>query len=272
MEDFNDKIIVITGGATGIGLALARAFGREGAKLVLSARRENRLREAVDALTSEGIEASYATCDVTDLAQVEALADTCWERHGHVDVIVNNAGMNQPAPGPVIAMPMADVHKVLGVNLFGVWHGSAVFGRRFVEQGTPAAIYNIGSENSLFNAVPGAAAYVASKHAVLAMTDALREEMPDFVDVSLICPGFVRSELGPAELMSLGMDTDKFAATTLDQLKAGRYFVVSHAYNMAHIDQRYEEIRESFATYAPRYEGDAEFDIRTLAQRMSSDQ
>ena len=92
MKDFKDKVVVITGGATGIGLGFAEAFGKEGAKVVISGRRENRLQEAVEKLASLGIEAKYQVSDATKLEDVEALADFAWDAYGHVDVIVNNAG------------------------------------------------------------------------------------------------------------------------------------------------------------------------------------
>lgn len=109
---------------------------------------------------------------------------------------------------------------------------------------------------------------VATKHAALALTESLREEMPDFVEVGLICSGFVTSELGPPEVMALGMDTDRFVEIAMAQIKAGEFFIVSHAYNIERINARHDEIGKAFATYAPRYEGDDEFDVRSLASRM----
>ncbi len=263
MKDFKDKVVVIPGGATGIGFGFAKAFGADGANIVLAARREDRLQEAVAKLAEYGIEATYTLCDVAKPADIEALADFTWKAFGKVDVIVNNAGIMQPM-NAVIDTPEDDVRRIFDINFFGVWRGSAVFGKRFIEQGTPAAIYNVGSENSLFNAAPTSAAYVATKHAVLALTEALREELPDFIDVGLICPGFVRSEIGPPEQMAMGMATDRYVDIAMKQIKAGEFFIVSHAYNMECINARHHEIAKAYATYAPRYDGDAEFDVRTL--------
>jgi NAD(P)-dependent dehydrogenase (short-subunit alcohol dehydrogenase family) len=131
MKSFNEKVVVITGGATGIGYAFAKRFGQEGAKLVLSGRRENRLQEAVAKLDDLNVEARYFVCDVTQPDEVEALADFAWQAFGHVDVIVNNAGMALPNT-PVLETPLENVHNVFNVNFFGVWHGSAVFGKRFI--------------------------------------------------------------------------------------------------------------------------------------------
>ena len=209
MDNFKDKVVVIPGGATGIGFGFAKAFGGEGAKIVLAARRENRLQDAVAELEKLGVEATYKVCDVTSIEDVEALADFAWGWKGHVDVIVNNAGLMVPH-APVLDMPVEQIQHIFNVNIFGVINGSKVFGKRFLEQGTPAAIYNVGSENSLFHGTPLNGAYVATKHSVYAFTHSLYEELPDFIDVSLICPGFVMSELGPEENMSHGMPTDEY--------------------------------------------------------------
>lgn len=263
MHDYREKVVVIPGGATGIGFGFAKAFGVAGAKLVLAGRREKRLMEAVAKLEELGIQAIFKACDVTKPEAVEQLADFAWTWEGHVDVIVNNAGMMVPH-APVLEMPVGSFEQIFAVNFYGVLHGSQVFGRRFVEQGSPAAIYNIGSENSLFHGTPLNGAYVATKHAVFAITQSLFEELPDFIDVSLVCPGFVVSELGPAENMQHGMPTDEFVEAAMPQLMAGEFFVVSHAYNIVPITERYEMLRRAYATYAPRYDGDQRYDVRTI--------
>ena len=262
MKYYKDKVIVITGGATGIGFGYAKAFGKEGAKIIISGRRENRLQEAVGQLSGMGIEAKYKIADAASFEDTEALADFAWDTFGRVDVIVNNAGMMVPH-APVVDMPMEHFHAIFNVNFFGVVIGSKVFGKRFIEQGTPAAIYNIGSENSLFHGTPFNGVYVATKHSVLAITHSLREELPDFIDVSLICPGFVVSELGPEENMKYGMPTDEFVEKTMPQLKANEFFVVSHAYNMVNINKRHDTLVAAFEKYAPRYEGDRRYDVRS---------
>ena len=270
MNQFKNKVVVITGGATGIGFSFAKRFGEEGARIVIASRRLKRVNEAVEALQEMGFEARGTTCDVTQLADVEALADFAWDAFGQVDVIVNNAGIGS-ALKPVLEMTRDDVMKTLDVNLFGVWQGVSVFGKRMLEQGTPCAIYNVGSENSFFNAVPMGSEYVASKHALHAMTVALREEVPDFMEVGFICPGLVNSELGE-DGISFGMDTDQYTAVAMEQIKAGKFYIVSHAYNKARIDNRYAEISEAYNTYAPRYEGDEEYDVRILMARMAAHQ
>lgn len=263
MQDFKDKVVVITGGATGIGLSFAKRFAGEGAKLVIAGRRQDKLDAAVAALEDLGAEAAAQQCDVGDYAQVEALADFTWERFGGADVILNNAGI-VTAPTTVIDAKAEDVERAMTVNYMGVWNGVSVFGKRFVARGTPAAIYNVGSENSFYNFVPGAFAYESSKHALHALSDALREEAPDFIEVAFVCPGFVSSEMTDPFGKGLSMDTDRYTGIAMEQLKAGEYYVVSHAYNMVRITERYEEMRAAYEKYAPRYDGDEEFDARLL--------
>ncbi len=266
MKNFNNKVVVITGGATGIGFSFAKQFGKEGAKLVITGRRQDRNKEAVASLKELGIEAVAIASDVTDRKSVEELADKAWEQFGHVDVILNNAG-NMVRGKTVIDSTVEDFQRGFAVNVFGLVNGVSVFGKRMIEQGTPAAIYNVGSENSFFHGVPLGAPYVASKHVVLAISESLREETPDFIEVAHISPGFVKSELGEEGSMRDAMDTDKYTSIAMKQLKEGKFYVVSHAYNMKRIDDRYMEVKEAFDTYAPRYEGDDEHDVRTIAKR-----
>lgn len=270
MNDFSGKLVAITGGATGIGFSFAKAFGEEGSRILIAGRRQNRLQEAVNDLKLLNIEASYFVCDVTRRDEVESFADFAWKRYGRVDVIINNAGALQ-LPCPVIETKEEDMRKLFDVNFYGVLNGSSVFGKRFIDQGTPAAIYNVGSENSLFHGVPGGAAYVASKYGVLAITESLREEMPENIAVGLICPGFVRSELGDAEVFNHGMDTDKFTDLVMQQIKNGEFLIVSHSYNIVHINKRNSEVVQAYEKYAPRYEGDIEFDIRTLIANLEQE-
>ena len=110
MKDFNGKVVVVTGGATGIGFALAKQFGAKGAKLVLAARRRNRLDQAASELSATGVEVRTFECDVTQRDQVEALADFAWKEFGTVDVIVNNAGHGSIS-SPVIEAKHEDVQN-----------------------------------------------------------------------------------------------------------------------------------------------------------------
>lgn len=271
MKDFKDKVVVITGGSTGIGFSFAGQFGREGAKIIICGLRQNKIDEAVQSLRASGIEAEGTVCDVSKRKDVETFADFAWDAFGSVDVVMSNAGV-MAVGQTVIDSSKEDFMKIFDVNVFGVLNVVSVFGKRLIEQGTPAALYNVGSENSLFNGVPLGAPYVASKHAVLALTESLKEEVPDYIEVGLICPGFVQSELGgdeARETMSYAMDTDRFTSIAVKQIKQGEFYIVSHAYNMVRIDERYGKVKKAYEQYAPRYDGDDEFDVRTLFAKMA---
>lgn len=268
--EFAGKTAVITGGATGIGLALAKCIGAARGRVILAEPREDVLAAAAAELTALGIDAKCRATDVTDPAQVEALADFAWAQNGRADVIINNAGVGGP-PGGVLDMDMAAARALFDVNLFGAWHGIQAFGRRFVADGLPAAIYTTASENALFNALPAGrgAAYVASKHGVLALMDVLRREAGARADMAaitlgVIIPGWVATPMS----RHMGMDADAFANIIFDQMRAGQYYLVSHAYNMVRIDERRDEVAAAYARYAPRYDGDEEWDVQTHLQRM----
>lgn len=113
---------------------------------------------------------------------------------------------------------------------------------------------------------------MGTKHSVYAVTYSLREELPDFIDVSLICPGFVVSELGPEENMQHGMPTDEYVEIAMKQLKAGEFWVVSHAYNMVRIQDKHDQLARAYAKYAPRYDGDQRYDVRTVVQPVIEEQ
>ncbi|MEM9476946.1 MAG: SDR family NAD(P)-dependent oxidoreductase [Pseudomonadota bacterium] len=257
MQSYADKTVVITGSATGIGREMARQMGNEGARVLICGRRLDRVEEAVEELTAENLIVAGTACDVADRTQVEVLADFAEAQFGPVDVLINNAGIGQD-PTPIIDMDLSIFRRVYEINIYGTLNCTQVFGKRMLARKVPCAIYNLGSENSVFAAVPSSHAYVSSKHALLAITELMAEETPDFMDVGLIMPGLVVSEMS----QGLGMPTDQFVSRILEQLRAGEFFAVSHAYNKVRIDDRYAALARAYDTYAPRYDGDNEYDIR----------
>jgi NAD(P)-dependent dehydrogenase (short-subunit alcohol dehydrogenase family) len=279
-QRFLDKVVVVTGGASGIGLGISRAFATEGATVVI-ADIEAAAAAAGAAQLPEGHGYAMA-CDVTDRASVEGLAEHAWSTFGHVDVIVNNAGVFPPR-SPLIDADEADIRWVLEVNIVGVWHGCSVFGKRLLEQGTPANILNTGSENSFGVPHTHAGAYTASKHAVLGLSDVLRRELPEFVKVSILCPGMVPSRLGQAVRnrperfggpldvsgggnvpAAIGMSADEVGRRAVDGVAAGEFYIVTHPPVREIADERYEEVSSAFERQAPRFDGDELMDTRAL--------
>ncbi len=266
MEDFNNKVAVITGGATGIGFGLAKRFGALGAKVVIGEPRQNRLDEALTELKSLSIDASAMVMDVTQPESMEAFADFVWDTYGGAHVLINNAGISI-GQAPLPDVNLDDMRRLFDVNLFGVWHGAAILGKRMIAQGEPAAIYNVASENAFFNAITNSAAYIASKHAVRGLTQAMRDDFPDFIQVGMIVPGFVASEMTAASAQ-FAMDADTFAEKVVSQISAGEFYVVTHAYNIERIKPIHRQIEDAYARNAPRYEGDDEYDVPTLIARL----
>lgn len=268
MLELENRTVVITGGATGIGFGLARACGYRGAHIVIGEPRQNRLDEAVAILEKDGIAARAYSLDVRVAAELEAFAERAFTAFGDVALVINNAGIGQQS-GSVVDTSLEEMRRVMAVNFEGVWLGCKVFGERLIKQGAPAGLYNTGSENSFFVAIDNAAAYVASKHAVYGLTDALRAEMPDFIKVGLIAPGFVGSELIPEPMRERGMPVDQFVEIVLPQILAGEPYAVSHGYNPVRIRQRTGEIEDAYAKYAPPVDSDVRYDVRMLLRQLS---
>jgi NAD(P)-dependent dehydrogenase (short-subunit alcohol dehydrogenase family) len=268
---FSGKTAVITGGATGIGFALAKQMGGAGARIILFEPREDVLGEAVEALKGQDIDAKYFVGDVTDASAVEALADFAWAENGRGDIIVNNAGIGGPRRG-MLDTDLAEARAMYDVNFWGVWHGIQAFGKRYRADGLPAAIYTTASENALFNALPsGGGAYVSSKHAVFGLMDVLRREVRNKaelaeIELGVIIPGWVATPLS----RNMGMEADRFAEIIFAQMQAGQYYLVGHSYNIVRLRERIAEIEAAYAQYAPRYDGDEEFDVQLFAAKAAA--
>lgn len=271
MKDFKDKVVVVTGGATGIGKAMANRFGAKGAKVILAARREDRLQEAVAELTAKGIEARYKVCDVSSLEDVKALADFAWEAFGQVDILVNNAGITG-TPVAVLDATEDDYQQVFKVNVFGMLNGLWAFGNRMVAQGTPAMILNVNSETGLYVPGPMMGGYSSSKHACRAISEVLRLEVPEHVQVSVIYPGLVQSELGGnPQMTSIGMPTEEFIDIIWPQIEDGAFHIVSHPWARDYAAEVAAELERAFERYAPHFDGDRKYDSKWLAsQTMAS--
>jgi NADP-dependent 3-hydroxy acid dehydrogenase YdfG len=182
-----DKVVLVTGASSGIGAGIARELGHAGATLALGARRTDRL----EALAAEiGGATLIRRLDVTDRADVAAFARAARERFGRVDVIVNNAGVMPLSP--LISLKLDEWDRMIDVNIRGVLHGIAAVLPEMTERGS-GHIVNIASIGAL-GVVPTAAVYCATKHAVRAISEGLRQEN-ERIRVTCIHPGVVESEL-----------------------------------------------------------------------------
>ena len=185
-----DKVVLITGASSGIGAGIARELGKAGAKLMLGARRVDRLEDLAAEIRQNGGTAAIAKLDVTDAQTVVALADAVREKWGRVDVIVNNAGIMPLSL--MAAMKVDEWDCMVDVNIKGVLHGIAAVLPEMTSRGS-GHIINIASIGALAVS-PTAAVYCATKFAVRAISDGLRQEN-DKIRVTCIHPGVVESEL-----------------------------------------------------------------------------
>jgi NAD(P)-dependent dehydrogenase (short-subunit alcohol dehydrogenase family) len=142
--------------------------------------------------------------------------------------------------------------------------------RRMADQGTPALIVNTGSENSLFHGIPNAAAYVASKAAVRALTRALSQDTPDHIDVKLLCPGYVNTPLGTSEQMQHGMDVEAFADIAFPLLTSDQFHLVTHGYNGVRVREEHDALQAEIAAGAASVEDTARYDVGLLMQAAQS--
>lgn len=186
----SDKVVLITGASSGIGAGIARELGRAGFQLMLGARRTDRLAALAEEIRAGGGEADTRQLDVTDRASVAAFADAARQVFGRIDVIVNNAGV---MPLSLMAsMKVDEWDRMVDVNIKGVLYGIAAVLPEMTQRGSGHVI-NIASIGALAVS-PTAAVYCATKYAVRAISDGLRQERKD-IRVTCIHPGVVESEL-----------------------------------------------------------------------------
>ncbi|MFE4216179.1 SDR family oxidoreductase [Streptomyces sp. NPDC056844] len=184
------KIVLVTGASSGIGEATARHLAAAGHHVVLGARRTDRLARLTGELTGAGHSAEHAQLDVTDPESVRRFAQNTLEAHGRIDVLVNNAGIMPLAP--LADLRVAEWDRMIDVNLRGTLHGIAAVLPAMRQQGS-GHIVNVAS-TAAHRVDPTAAVYCATKYAVRALTEGLRQEHTD-LRVTLISPGFTHTEL-----------------------------------------------------------------------------
>ena len=267
MEDLQGKVAVITGGASGIGRAVATRAAADGMKIVLGDIEEGPLKEAVEELTSEGAEAIGVATDVADLASVQGLRDQALDRFGAVHLVHNNAGIG--LGGPIWEVSEEDWRWILGVNLWGVIHGVAAFVPLLIEQGE-GHVVNTASIAGLI-AAPFLGPYNATKQAVVAISETLFKDLQAVgapVGVSVLCPGFVQTRIaesernrpqwapdrdiaGAAELrgavqdmVDSGIAPTAVADRVIDAVRTNTFYILTHPELDAAIATRFDDITQ----------------------------
>jgi len=185
------KIILVTGASSGIGQATATRLAGEGHHVVIGARREDRLAEVADKIRADGGSVDVCRLDVTDRADVAAFVDGAVERHGRVDVLVNNAGVMPLSRLDSLLVDEWD--RMVDVNVRGLLHGIAAALPHFQRAGAGhfVTVASIGAHT----VSPTAAVYCATKYAAWAISEGLRQEVDPGIRVTTVSPGVVTSEL-----------------------------------------------------------------------------
>lgn len=204
MLNVNGKVIIITGASSGIGEATARMLAKNGAKVVLGARRADRLETIVKDINAEGGIAEYQALDVTQRSQLEAIVQLAQSKFERVDVLINNAGIM-----PLSALDQLKVEewdRMIDVNIKGVLYGIAA-ALPVMKAQKSGQIINLSSIGG-HTVSPTAAVYCATKFAVGALSEGLRQEVGGDIRVTVISPGVTESELADSisdEAAKLGM-------------------------------------------------------------------
>ncbi|MGA2057067.1 MAG: SDR family NAD(P)-dependent oxidoreductase [Bradyrhizobium sp.] len=228
-----DHVAVITGGASGIGLAAAQEFASLGMKVCVADLGHERLAAAEAELVSAspGGAANVMTMsvDVSRAEEVLSLEAAVRRRFGGTDLLMNNAGIQ---PGSSMFGPAENWQRILGVNLWGVIHGSQVFAPRMIERGRAGLIINTGSKQGI-TTPPGDPAYNVSKAGVKAFTEALQHELRNtkggLVTAHLLIPGFVFTGLtakGRTEKPAGAWTAEQTVDFMIERLEAGDFYIL----------------------------------------------
>ncbi len=228
-----DNTAVITGGASGLGLAAAMRFARLGMKVCIADVAGDRLDQArarLAATAPEGAAAVLAQAvDVSRVEDVTALEEAVRERFGGTDVLMNNAGIQ---PGSQMFGPEANWQRIIAVNLFGIIHGSQVFAPKMIARGRAGLIINTGSKQGI-TTPPGDPAYNVSKAGVKAFTEALQHELRDTaggrISAHLFIPGFVFTALtanGRTEKPAAAWTPEQTIDFMLERVAAGDFYIL----------------------------------------------
>jgi len=193
MNGVAERIAIVTGGASGIGRALCEELARAQAVVIVADLNGDEASRVAQALTDAGGRASAAPVDVASAESVEALVRATLAEHGRIDLMFNNAGIGWS--GGFQDMSVADLDRVVGINLNGVLYGASAVYPIMVKQGA-GHIINTSSFFSGLISVPGLTVYSATKHAIVGFSISLREEARMFgVNVGVVCPSFIRSNI-----------------------------------------------------------------------------
>jgi NAD(P)-dependent dehydrogenase (short-subunit alcohol dehydrogenase family) len=225
MTELKNKVAIVTGGARGIGFAICEALGAAGCDVIIADICEDTSREATQRLVQAGYVCEPYKLDVTQEDSVRGMVQDVLQRHGRIDIFVNNSGVGQKVTS-TIQLPAAEWNRVLSVNLFGVFLCCREVGLVMAKQGG-GRIINIASLNSV-SPVALTAAYNVSKAGVASLTQTLAAELAPFgVNVNAISPGPIETAITdaviPQRAATLGISRDEMVERVRASIPAGRW-------------------------------------------------
>jgi NAD(P)-dependent dehydrogenase (short-subunit alcohol dehydrogenase family) len=238
LEVLEGRAAVVTGAASGIGLATTEAFVAEGMRVLMTDLDQARLTEHASRLASTGADVRSLVVDVTDPEAVERAADAAVEHFGTLHVAMNNAGI--VAGGNSWEMPLSEWRRIIEVDLWGVIHGVHAFVPRILASGEPGWVVNTASMAAV-SIIPGIGPYTASKHGVLGLSDGLRAELAEAgapVGVSVVMPGMIRTGLNPIGTI----EPTQVAANIVDAIRRGRDYVFTDHHSIKSVEARLQAI------------------------------
>lgn len=269
MKEFRNRVAVVTGGASGIGRAMALRFAREGMKIVLADVQADALKNTEAEFEQAGIPVLAVRTDVSKGRDVDALADRAFKTFGGVHVLCNNAGV---APGGTVwEQTEKDWEWTLGVNVWGVIHGIRAFVPRMIEQNVDCHVINTASVAGLLS-LPGMAMYCVSKHAVVTLSECLHHDLVEFsakVRASVLCPAYVPTAISDSErnrpaalreerpkspedlrreeqlrhaVQSGRISAEQIADSVLDAIRAEKFYILPHQKIKPAIETRMQDI------------------------------
>ena len=281
MKEFKDRVAVVTGGASGIGRAMAGRFGAEGMKVVLADVEKEALRQAEAEMREKGVDVIGVRTDVSKPEELEKLAQQTLDAFGAVHVVCNNAGV-AGAWGPAWANTLDDWNWIMGVNLWGVIHGVRTFLPIMLEQGDEGHIVNTAS---LAGLMPGRGIYGVTKQAVVALSESLYNDLKlagAKIGVSVLCPGWVNTKIldadrnRPAELaktidsvpeaerealettvrnfLKTGLEPSAVADQVFEAMREDKLYIITHPEMDGIVRERFDNIL-SRTNPAPRMLG-----------------
>lgn len=268
MQDVKGKVAFVTGAASGMGLGMAKAFGKAGMKVMMADIDEKQLQASAAALKATGAEADTVPCDVSLEKSVMDAADATIKRFGKVHVLCNNAGVS--AGGLSDEIPQKDWDWVIAVNQTGVLYGIRAFLPLIKSHGESGHVMTTASMAGLINAGPGWSAYNASKFAAVAMMEVLYSELKSTpIGVSVLCPGAVNTNIGDAakhrpghfgksgstaislnsidETLKNGLDPDVVGELVLAGIRDNQFFIFTDPSMEKTVERRFDRIKLGFS-------------------------